>query len=283
MTKDEDKIDPSTLIEISLNDFEVANILFDKENPKYYPLAIYMFQQSLEKAIKAALVCLGWVENERELKNEIGHEVTKRTIKLLRDKAKESIIDIINSIIQRVNYENEEKVKNIVWDMLKITIPTLNNLIPDKMVEDFINEIKYSIDYTFQQINNKTDDKETTKIFQDLVISITNRSGEFLKQVEEYLKKFSIIGLSINITQPLLELKLQLLLYTALLLMLHAPLDNLQAKLRYHLPKIDKDNNLLYIGRLIKATINTKINNNKNMLEYLKEIIDYFKNNQILN
>jgi HEPN domain-containing protein len=283
MTKDEDKIDPSTLIEISLNDFEVANILFDKENPKYYPLAIYMFQQSLEKAIKAALVCLGWVENERELKNEIGHEVTKRTIKLLRDKAKESIIDIINSIIQRVNYENEEKVKNIVWDMLKITIPTLNNLIPDKMVEDFINEIKYSIDYTFQQINNKTDDKETTKIFQDLVISITNRSGEFLKQVEEYLKKFSIIGLSINITQPLLELKLILLLYTALLLMLHAPLDNLQAKLRYHLPKIDKDNNLLYIGRLIKATINTKINNNKNMLEYLKEIIDYFKNNQILN
>jgi HEPN domain-containing protein len=106
MTKDEDKIDPSTLIEISLNDFEVANILFDQENPKYYPLAIYLFQQSLEKAIKAALVCLGWVENERELKNEIGHEVTKRTIKLLRDKAKESIIDIINSIIQRVNYEN---------------------------------------------------------------------------------------------------------------------------------------------------------------------------------
>jgi hypothetical protein len=167
--------------------------------------------------------------------------------------------------------------------MLKITIPTLNNLIPDKMVEDFINEIKYSIDYTFQQINNKTDDKETTKIFQDLVRRIRNSYRNFLEQVEEYLKKFSIIGLSINITQPLLELKLMLLLYTALLLMLHAPLDNLQAKLRYHLPKIDKDNNLLYIGRLIKATINTKINNNKNMLEYLKEIIDYFKNNQILN
>jgi HEPN domain-containing protein len=52
MTNDKDKVDPSTLIEISLNDFEVANMLFDRKEPKYYPQAIYMLQQSLEKAIK---------------------------------------------------------------------------------------------------------------------------------------------------------------------------------------------------------------------------------------
>jgi HEPN domain-containing protein len=301
MTNDKDKIDPSTLIEISLNDFEVADILFDIKDSRYYPQAIYMLQQSLEKAIKAALVCLGWVENEKELKNKIGHKVAERTLELLKDKAKESIIDVINSIIQRVNYENEEKVKNIVWDMLKITI---NNLIVDKTVEDFINKIKNLIDNDFQQINNKMDDKEVTKIFQDVVktatnqsrelakqiqdfvTTATNQSRELAKQIKEYLTKFSIIGLSINITQSfdqLLELKLKLSLYTALLIILHAPLDNSQAKLRYHLPKIDEDINLLYLGVLIKGMINEIQINNKNILENLKEIIDYFKNNQIPN
>jgi len=57
-----------TFIEIAKNDFEAAKILFREE---LYLQAIFMLQQSLEKAIKALLLKFGIVDSEKALKYEI--------------------------------------------------------------------------------------------------------------------------------------------------------------------------------------------------------------------
>jgi HEPN domain-containing protein len=288
MTNDKDKVDPSTLIEISLNDFEVANMLFDRKEPKYYPQAIYMLQQSLEKAIKAVLVCTGLVKSEKELIEKIGHKVTERTLKLLPNVAKESIINIISFIIQNVNSTNEETAKNFVWELLlKNAIPALNNLKPDEMVNDINNEIKSWI--CQQQINNK-DAKELAKIIIDRFTKYKEKNEKIIKEIFDSFKNFCITDLSINITQfnqhNVSNLSLtsltSLLLYTLILLVLHAKLDDLQAKLRYHSPKINEDEDIYRLSMLTKEIINTQINN-KNILENLKELINNFKDYQISN
>jgi HEPN domain-containing protein len=292
MTDNKGKIDPSVLIEKSLSDFEVADILFDKKVPRYNPQAIFMLQQSLEKAIKAALVCLGLVKDEKELINKIGHEATKGTIELLRDKAKESIIDLISLTIQKADSTNKEKV----WMILKDIVPALNNLKTlDETVEDYINKIMSSIFDVLQKIIRNGDDNMRKAIY---LMCITNEIEKFIKEiiferekdkiieqaVVDYVKNFYNIITFINTIQfKQYNVSLVLLsLYAILLIALHEPLDNIQAKLRYHLVEINEDEGIYRLSILIKEKINTQINN-KNILENLKELINNFKDNQISN
>jgi AbiV family abortive infection protein len=55
-------LDPHNLIKIAQRDFEDAKLLL--ENGRY-PNAIFMLQQSIEKAIKSLLIKLGLVRDER--------------------------------------------------------------------------------------------------------------------------------------------------------------------------------------------------------------------------
>jgi HEPN domain-containing protein len=66
-----------TLVKIAQKDFEAAELLFEK---KPYPQAIYMLQQSPQKASKAALLKSGLVMSEDELKKEIRHDDAKKTL-----------------------------------------------------------------------------------------------------------------------------------------------------------------------------------------------------------
>jgi hypothetical protein len=63
----ERKHDPSVLIEIAQKDFEAAKVLFEKS---LYSQAIYMLQQSLEKAIKALLLKFSIVKSEKRAQEE---------------------------------------------------------------------------------------------------------------------------------------------------------------------------------------------------------------------
>lgn len=67
-------------IKIAQRDFEDAKLLF--ENGRY-PNAIFMLQQSIEKAIKSLLIKLGLIRDEKELRIEISHYVASKLIKLL--------------------------------------------------------------------------------------------------------------------------------------------------------------------------------------------------------
>jgi len=55
-------LDPITLVKIAQRDFEAFDVLFEK---KLYPHAIFMLQQSLEKAIKALLIKLDVIKQRR--------------------------------------------------------------------------------------------------------------------------------------------------------------------------------------------------------------------------
>jgi HEPN domain-containing protein len=89
-----DEADPSALIRLSQGDFEAAKILFER---RLYPQAIYMLQQSLEKAVKALLLKMNIVRSEEELKSKkkgIGHDVVKKTLELLTNKLEEKIKEV---------------------------------------------------------------------------------------------------------------------------------------------------------------------------------------------
>jgi len=53
--------DPIRLVKIAQRDFEAAKVLFEK---KLYADAVYMLQQSIEKAAKAILIKLGLIRAE---------------------------------------------------------------------------------------------------------------------------------------------------------------------------------------------------------------------------
>ena len=93
----ERKPDPLVLIEITQKDFEAARILFEKS---LYPQAIYMLQQSLEKAVKALLLKFGIVRTEGELKNEIGHDTVEGTLNLLADKFGDVLREFQRALLQ---------------------------------------------------------------------------------------------------------------------------------------------------------------------------------------
>jgi HEPN domain-containing protein len=94
-----------TFIEIAKNDFEAAKILFREE---LYLQAIFMLQQSLEKAIKALLLKFGIVDSEEALKYEIGHNVVENTLQLIAEIICNGIKEIqkqykdLRTLLQRV-------------------------------------------------------------------------------------------------------------------------------------------------------------------------------------
>jgi len=69
----------ASLVDIAARDFEASKVLFRNG---FYPQALFMFQQSLEKAIKAILLKLGLVD-VRELRTELSHTVISRGLELV--------------------------------------------------------------------------------------------------------------------------------------------------------------------------------------------------------
>jgi len=66
------------LIDVALKDFEASKTLFEKN---LYPQAIFMFQQSLEKTIKAVLLKLNIVYPD-ELDKKIGHYIIENAYEI---------------------------------------------------------------------------------------------------------------------------------------------------------------------------------------------------------
>jgi len=93
------------LIDIAVRDFEASRILFEKG---FYPQTLFMFQQSLEKTIKALLLRLGFVDVE-ELREELGHTIVSRGLELIASRCIEQAIVRVNMILEALD-ESELKV-----------------------------------------------------------------------------------------------------------------------------------------------------------------------------
>jgi len=83
------------LIDIAMRDFEASRILFEKG---FYPQTLFMFQQSLEKTIKALLLRLGLVD-VKELRKELGHTIVSRGLELIASRCIEQAIVRVGIIL----------------------------------------------------------------------------------------------------------------------------------------------------------------------------------------
>lgn len=79
------------LIDVAIRDYEASKILFEKD---LYPQAIFLLQQSLEKAIKAILLKLGIAE-AKELERRIGHRIIMNFLDLIVYRALSQLIILL--------------------------------------------------------------------------------------------------------------------------------------------------------------------------------------------
>jgi HEPN domain-containing protein len=241
-----------TFIEIAKNDFEAAKILFREE---LYLQAIFMLQQSLEKAIKALLLKFGIVDSEEALKYEIGHNVVKNTLQLMAEM-------ICNGIkeIQKIQKQYKDlrtllqKVEEYAKFACEQYIREKDYLF--KQIENFKDKVFEPINEENKKIINMVVDSVSvlssllTLPFDELFESIlriisqhkelikSNNNEERIKELEEQIKELQTnINLAIDLT---------------LLLTYHIPFDSsIIEELRYRRSRIEENTILIWWSKQI--------------------------------
>jgi HEPN domain-containing protein len=110
-------IDPIRLARIAQRDFEAAKALFES---KLYADAVYVLQQSIEKAAKAILIKLDLIRTERELRKRIGHEVSRNALKLLEGATTSLILEVLELFLQLSKDEARSKCSSPIFDSLNL-------------------------------------------------------------------------------------------------------------------------------------------------------------------
>jgi len=101
------------LIDVALSDFEASKTLFER---KLYSQALFMFQQSLEKAIKAVLLKLG-LADVGELRSKLSHTVISGGLELIASRCilqtlvrVDTILRALEVLEKRVGSDRRETV-----------------------------------------------------------------------------------------------------------------------------------------------------------------------------
>jgi HEPN domain-containing protein len=118
-------VNSSKLVKIAQRDFEAAKALFEK---KLYANAVYMLQQSIEKAAKAILVKLGLIraeEAEEELRKRVGHEVARNVLKLLEDVTTSLILEMLELFLQLSKDEARRERSSLILNSLNLVYNTI--------------------------------------------------------------------------------------------------------------------------------------------------------------
>lgn len=157
--------------EISKKDLEASNLLF---NNKLYPQAVFYFEQSVEKAVKALGIHFKLLKEENDFKNM--HHVIKIFYRWLN-----SLRDFIN-IVFKTNKEYESKKETVLFldffnTMLESIKPVRDKKeslrkeqLNEDNIEDTINDIKNTID----AFKNAIDDIKNTYSRSNETVLILN-------------------------------------------------------------------------------------------------------------
>ena len=232
-------LDPHNLIKIAQRDFEDAKLLL--ENGRY-PNAIFMLQQSIEKAIKSLLIKLGLVRDEKELRIEISHYVASKLIKLLEARTYDYVKRICGAssneferrrcedvlLPKRVEDRISEKLLDIVNTIKSYAFSKVNKEISNK-ISQLITELASPSIYTHAII--------LTKVLYD----VNSKSCHSARSPKEKLDKMlveALIAHSIN-----------------LLIIAHIPFEEATIKLRYYLSTVDEDSLIIWWSKRVKKWI----------------------------
>ena len=264
MTK---KSSPSVLIEIAQKDFEATKVLFEKN---LYFQAIYMLQQSLEKAVKALLLKFDIVKSEKELKKKIGHAVVECTLYLLADKLRDELREFQRMLLQFKDFPEE------LWDLRLLTQEV--EKYARQAREEFLKE-KVELFKLMKKVKKRAFDSADESIIKkanevvDKVASLSwlltlprmelvemvaltiSKYGELFKSVEEYMDEFLA--------------DIYLLDALALLMVCHILFDcRIISDIRYRWSRIEEDAFLIWWSKdVMKQLERTK------MLKRIEEFI----------
>jgi len=174
-----DKVLSVELIKVALKDFEASKVLLEKG---LYSQAVFMFQQSLEKALKAILLKLGLVRAE-ELVKRIGHSVIRNALELMMHRSLENFVILAGEALEWLNKAKEylpkdqkiyveemhNVVKKIIVNMVRVSSTIFSEF--SKRREEILAGIKDLRRLAFNQLNEKT--KEELDKILDKVTSLS--------------------------------------------------------------------------------------------------------------
>jgi HEPN domain-containing protein len=233
-------LDPHILIEIAQRDFEDAKLLL--ENGRY-PNAIFMLQQSIEKAIKSLLIKLGLVRNEKELRMRLSHYVASKMIEL-------SIVRICDCIEKICESLSNEVDRSKCEEVFMLLPKGIEERISEELL-DIVNTIKnHAFSKVDKEISNKilqlTSELTSRSIYARIIILTKtlcefNSQYRFIKPFEESLNKTLIEALIAHAIN--------------LLIIAHTPFEEATIVLRYHISTVDEDSLIVWWSKRVKRWI----------------------------
>jgi HEPN domain-containing protein len=236
--------DPLVLIRISQKDFEAAKLLFREG---LYPQALYLLQQSLEKAAKALLLNLGIIKSEKEARKRLGHQVATSTVAMIVDELRKVVIRILATQLSGLQVEAEEIHKELTLRIIKSFARSYEDFLKGK--EELFKTVEEIKQRAFDQINT-----ECEKRISDLMDKAAELSFFKTFVPEEVVKLLATVlrgfGLSKEQEDKLL-LHIHLATLLSLILVWHTPFEYNLGALRYRYLNVDERTFLVYWGRSI--------------------------------
>jgi hypothetical protein len=232
--------------------------------------AIYMLQQSLEKAVKALLLKFDIAKSEEELKNKIWHDVVKGTLNLLADKLRDGLREFQRVLPQSKDLPEELRdLRLLAQEVEKYARQAREEFLKEKgELFELMKKVKERAfdpaDESVIKRANEVVDKATSlswlltlprmEVVERVALTIS-KYGEFLKFVEEYMDEF-LAGI-------------YLLDALALLMVCHIPFDpEIISDLRYRRSRIEENAFLIWWSKdVMKQLDGTK------MLKRIEEFI----------
>jgi len=235
-----------SLVDIAARDFESSKVLF---RSGFYHQALFMFQQSLEKAIKAILLKLGLVD-VRELGSELGHTVVSRGLELVASRCilqtvvrVDVILRALEVLERRVEDDLREAVVKARSEIERIFTEALrDSALFIGVFEAYKDKVSPLLDELQSLMLKELDDKSRKRL-EDLAAEVSvplftamlpESVLEAVYTIERTLTKY-FTNPSLELINELRKLEIDYALASLLfeLMYWYAPFERLASKLRY--------------------------------------------------
>jgi hypothetical protein len=200
-----------------------------------------MLQQSVEKAAKAILVKLDLISSEEELKEKIGHGVSRNMIKLLKYSVTSLILEVLRQFLQLSKNRAKSECISLIPDSLHLIHSLYEGYLSEE--EETFNAIERFRKIAFEDATKEV--MEEANEFIDKYFSYTYMlSGLMpdevftnLAHINKCLGKDAEV-LKEHLTKKSMELYLRETL--GFLTLFHIPFEDAVNKLRYSIENIDE-------------------------------------------
>jgi HEPN domain-containing protein len=265
--KENKDVNSSKLVKIAQRDFEAAKALFER---KLYAGAVYMLQQSIEKAAKAILIKLDLIRTEKELRKRVGHDVSRNVLKLLEGVTTSLILEMLELFLQLSKDEARSKCSSLILDSLHLMYNLYKEYISKR--RQIFDAIDCFSKIVFIDVSKDVEEKAKESI--DKYFSYTYMLSGLVP--DEIFTAFTSVtkclGVDVEVLRKYLtEKSIELYLWETLgfLMLFHAPFEGAVNKLGYSIEGIDENKFIVWWSKQIMDQIEST-----KMLKCIEEYIE---------